>query len=217
MSIDLALHRIKDLLACFDPYVIPTIHIAGTNGKGSVSAFLSQTLLEAGLRVGRFNSPHLLEIQDSIAINNEPISREQYIAVSDEVSKINTDKNINASNFEVLTVTAFLIFERVAVDVVVCEVGLGGRLDATNIIPDEAIIISVITSIDLDHQAFLGSKTSAIAREKAGIIRRRKPVVLSTQKHSDVHQVVSEVATSNESELILAPLCQVRDWDEDLV
>lgn len=216
MSIDLTLHRIQDLLSCFESYGRPTVHIAGTNGKGSVSAFLSHIFTEAGLKVGRFNSPHLLDVQDCITINNESISKSYFDSVTKEVTAVNTTKAINASSFEVLTVTALVIFERSGVDIVVCEVGLGGRLDATNIIPDNAILISVMTSIDLDHQAFLGSTVSAIAREKAGIIRRRKPVVLSTQKHEEVVGVVEDVAKAVEAELILGPLASDREWDVDV-
>lgn len=216
MSIDLTLHRIQDLLSCFESYRRPTVHIAGTNGKGSVSAFLSHIFTQAGLKVGRFNSPHLLEVQDCISIDNESVGKINYESVTKEITDVNTSKAINASNFEVLTVTALVLFERSAVDIVVCEVGLGGRLDATNVIPDEAILISVITSIDLDHQAFLGSTVSAIAREKAGIIRRHTPVVLSTQKHEEVIGVVEDTAKAVEADLILGPLTSDREWDVDV-
>ena len=123
---------------------------------------------------------------------------------------------INASNFEVLTVCALLVFERAKVDIVLLEVGMGGRLDATNIVPDECILVSVITSIDLDHQAFLGPTTEAIAREKAGIIRNGKPIVIAPQAHDCVYSVISDVAKQKNAPLIRARVAKERDWYEKI-
>lgn len=218
MSIDLSLDRIRILLSQFETYSRPTIHVAGTNGKGSVCALLSSVFLACNPTpsVGRFNSPHLVDVTDSITINGEAVSRSTFDAVSLEVKGANDRRGIAASNFEVLTVTALLIFERHPVDVVVCEVGMGGRLDATNVIPDDAIVASVITSIDLDHQTFLGTTVAAIAREKAGIIRRNKPVILSQQKHHGVIGVVEEIARKQGAFLTVAPCATARNWDEAL-
>ncbi|KLO16466.1 Mur ligase [Schizopora paradoxa] len=218
MSIDLTLDRIRILLSKFEKYTRPTIHVAGTNGKGSVCALLSSVFqaCHPTPSVGRFNSPHLVDVTDSITINGKPISQSTFGAIYSEVKETNDRQRIGASNFEVLTVTALLIFERQQVDVVVCEVGMGGRLDATNVIPDEAIVASVITSIDLDHQAFLGSTVAAIAREKAGIIRRNKPVVVGQQKHAEVVGVVEEIAHSQGAFLTIAPCAKTRNWNEIL-
>lgn len=218
MSIDLSLDRIRILLSQFEKYTRPTIHVAGTNGKGSVCALLSSVFqaCRPTPSVGRFNSPHLVDVTDSITINGEPISKSTFDAVYREVKDENDRQGIPASNFEVLTVSALLIFERQQVDIVVCEVGMGGRLDATNVIPDEAIVASVITSIDLDHQSFLGSTVSAIAREKAGIIRRNKLIVVSQQRYPEVIAAVEEIAHKQGAFLTLAPRATTRNWDEIL-
>ena len=149
MSIDLSLNRIRALAARLPSYTRPTIHIAGTNGKGSVAAMVSSVLRESGLRVGRFNSPHLVHVWDSIDLCGHAVSLEQYERVRKEVEEAN--EGIGASSFEVLTGTALKLFEDEKVDVVVLEVGMGGRLDATNVIPDDAVAVSVITSVGLDH------------------------------------------------------------------
>ncbi|KAH8114837.1 Mur ligase [Phellopilus nigrolimitatus] len=214
MSIDLTLHRIEKLLSSFERYKRPTVHIAGTNGKGSVSALLTRIFIAADLSVGRFNSPHLVSVHDSITINDTPVSKSLYDSITTEVCRVNQEQDIHASNFEVLTITALLIFERAEVDVVVCEVGMGGRLDATNVIPDDAILISAITSIDLDHQAFLGPTVADITREKAGIVRKGKSVVLSTQKHPEVETVVKAIVESAQARLISAPTVVDRAWNE---
>lgn len=216
MSIDLSLQRISKLLSQLGPYTRPTVHIAGTNGKGSVSAILTHIFLSSGLSVGRFNSPHLVDVYDSISLNNAPVSATLYNSTYEEVRAIDDAHNINTSSFELLTVTALQIFEKTKVDVVVCEVGLGGRLDATNVIPDEAILASVITAIDLDHTAFLGSTVEKIAREKAGIIRGGRPVILSSQSHIGVEDVVRSVCDEKGSRLICAPLAREREWNETI-
>ncbi|KAJ3816506.1 Mur ligase [Lentinula raphanica] len=193
MSIDLSLDRIKRLYCFIPPYTRPTIHIAGTNGKGSVSALTSSILTAAGLRVGRFNSPHLVSIYDCIYVNHEPVTQQTYHAAREEVERIARDQHIEVSSFEMLVLTAFIIFERAAVEFVVMEVGMGGRLDATNVIPDEFVLVSALTAVDLDHQAFLGNTVAAITKEKASIARRGKPFVLGPQKHPEVADVARKV------------------------
>ncbi|THH03214.1 hypothetical protein EW145_g6437 [Phellinidium pouzarii] len=216
MSVELTLQHIEELAARFEKYTRPTVHIAGTNGKGSVSALLTRIFLAPGISVGRFTSPHLITVSDSISINDSPIQDYHFETVITEVRTVNEEQNIHASSFEVLTLTALLIFERAKVDVVICEVGMGGRLDATNIILDSCIVASIITSIDLDHQAILGSTIEDIAREKAGIIRRSRPVVLAPQKQHGVEDVVRTVARSCRAHLILAPTATDRKWDEEI-
>lgn len=191
MSIDLSLNRIRALAARLPRYTRPTIHIAGTNGKGSVAAIVSSVLRESGLRVGRFNSPHLVHVWDCIDLYGRAVSPEQYEQVRKEVEEANED--IGASSFEVVTGIALKLFEDEKVDAVVLEVGMGGRLDATNVIPDDAVAVSVITSIGLDHMRWLGDTVEAIAKEKAGIVRKAGTVVLGPQPHPNVKSVVSDI------------------------
>ncbi|KAJ4482275.1 Mur ligase [Lentinula aciculospora] len=193
MSVDLSLVRIKSLYAFIQPYTRPTIHIAGTNGKGSVSALTSSILTAAGLRVGRFNSPHLVSIYDCIYVDNEETSQKEYTAVRNDVERIARNNLIEVSNFEMLVLIALIIFERAKVDVVVLEVGMGGRLDATNVITDEVVMVSALTAVDLDHQAFLGETVEEITKEKSSIARRGKPFVLGPQKHPEVAEVAKMV------------------------
>jgi folylpolyglutamate synthase/dihydrofolate synthase len=192
MSIDLNLNRIRLLLSHLPTYRRPTCHIAGTNGKGSVSALLSSILQASSppLSVGRFNSPHLLSIRDSIVINGNPVAADVYDQVRGEVERLDQELGAQASKFEILTSTAVMVFEKLKLDIVVMEVGMGGRLDATNAIPDEAVAVSVLTSVDLDHQGFLGDTVADITREKVGIARRWKPFVLGRQRFPEVEEVV---------------------------
>jgi dihydrofolate synthase len=193
-SIDLSLDRISRLVTHLPPYTRPTIHITGTNGKGSVTSIVASILRECGMKVGRFNSPHLLHPRDSIEVGGVSIDEGRYNEMHSRIERINRDgstKNIKtgreeaigASPFEVLTVTALQIFEEEQVDMAVIEVGMGGRLDATNILPKDAGIVKVsaMTMVDLDHTRWLGSTISAIAREKAGIARPGVPFVLGPQ------------------------------------
>lgn len=201
MSIDLSLNRIRLLLSHLPAYKRPTCHIAGTNGKGSVSALLSSILQASSppLSVGRFNSPHLLSIRDSIVINSKPVAADVYDQVRGEVEKLNQELRVQATNFEVLTGTAMMIFEKLKMDIVVMEVGMGGRLDATNAIPDDAVAVSALTSVDLDHQGFLGNTVTEITREKVGIARRGKPFVLGRQGFPEVEEVVRKAVSEDET------------------
>ncbi|KAF8317900.1 Mur ligase [Clavulina sp. PMI_390] len=206
MAINLGLERMIALLEHV-PYSRPTIHVAGTNGKGSVSTFIESVLLKSGMKVGKFTSPHLVYVWDCITINGSSISQEEYEHTSAKIERLSDENSIGASSFELLTACAIDSFERAAVDVVVLEVGMGGRLDATNALPDSVMLISAITAIDIDHQAFLGSTISEIAREKAGIIRRNGRVVLGDQalaNESDVYEAVKAVADGQNAVIIRA-------------
>ncbi|EPQ51076.1 Mur ligase [Gloeophyllum trabeum ATCC 11539] len=217
MSIDLSLDRIRKLLSHLPRYTRPTVHIAGTNGKGSVSSLVSSILHATvpPLKVGRFNSPHLVSVHDSIAVNNEPISPATYTSAKELVEETDRKHDIGSSSFELLTSTALLIFEQERVDVVVLEVGMGGRLDATNVVPDECVIASALTAVDLDHQAFLGSTVAEIAKEKAAIARPGKPFVLGPQKYPEVQDVVKEVVATAGGQLIHASPASSRTWDNE--
>ena len=150
-----------------------TIHVAGTNGKGSVSHSLAAVLQAAGLRVGLYTSPHLVDFRERIRVNGQCISKKRVV---DFVEKERVFfEPLHPSFFELTTALAFLYFKEQAVDVAVIEVGLGGRLDCTNIIVP---VLSVITNISFDHTAFLGNTLAQIAAEKAGIMKRDVPVVI---------------------------------------
>ncbi|KAF8171967.1 Mur ligase [Mycena galopus ATCC 62051] len=215
MSIDLTLDRIQRLASHLPTYTRPTCHIAGTNGKGSVSALVSSMLSTSTppLSIGRFNSPHLVSVNDCIAINNQSVLSEIYQQTRAEVERTDKDQSIGASSFEILTLTALLIFERAKLDVVVLEVGMGGRLDATNIISDECVLVSALTAVDLDHQAFLGASVAAIAAEKAAIARKGKPFVMGGQTDPDVETVVADVVNAAGADLLYALPVLTRSWD----
>ena len=163
----------------------PGVLIAGTNGKGSTAATLASILQVSGLRTGLYTSPHLIRINERIRINGEEISDDEFALLHDMVDR--TAERLvgegelpwHPSFFEMLTAIAFEYFSRKKVDIAVLEVGMGGRLDATNVIEPQ---ISIITDISLDHQKFLGNTVTEIAREKAGIIRRGGAVVTLPQQ-----------------------------------
>ena len=158
---------------------LPAVHIAGTNGKGSVCAFLTSVLAEAGYRVGTFTSPHLVDIRERFQINGAMISREAFSQGFNEVLRMVREMeekgHTHPSFFEFLFYMAMVIFREARVDVMVIETGLGGRLDATNVLEHPAAV--VITSISLDHTEYLGDTIEKIAGEKAGIIKAGVPVI----------------------------------------
>jgi dihydrofolate synthase/folylpolyglutamate synthase len=151
----------------------PTLLVAGTNGKGSVSAYLDHALRASGLRVGRYTSPHLVRVHERLVADGREIDGHELEAVLDRVRAASGP--IVPTYFEALTAAAFEWFRQRPVDVAVLEVGMGGRLDATNVSDP---LVSAIVSIDFDHQAYLGDTLAAIAREKAGVLRRERVTVL---------------------------------------
>ncbi|THH27760.1 hypothetical protein EUX98_g6429 [Antrodiella citrinella] len=211
---DLSLDRIRNLLAFLPRYNRPTCHIAGTNGKGSVSAYLTSILRASSYRVGRYNSPHLVSVYDCITIDDVPVAPAVYSEARNRVEKANSEHGTGATSFEVLTLTALQVFQDLQVDIAVMEVGMGGRLDATNVIPDHCILVSALTSVDLDHQAFLGNTVAEIAREKVGIARPGRPFILAPQKHTSVNLVAQEVCEKVGAELVQALVPSIRPWDE---
>jgi dihydrofolate synthase/folylpolyglutamate synthase len=173
-QIDLGLERVHGVATALNllPWKIPTITVAGTNGKGSCTVLTSMILTEAGYKTGAYFSPHLLRFNERITINSLEVSDD---LICDAFTKIdNARGDISLSYFEFSTLAALLIFKNAHVDFAVLEVGLGGRLDAVNIIDAE---IAVITNIDLDHQEWLGNTREKIALEKAGVLRPNKPTV----------------------------------------
>ncbi|EPB93076.1 hypothetical protein HMPREF1544_00150 [Mucor circinelloides 1006PhL] len=180
------LERIHSLLEALDRPDERTqiVHVAGTNGKGSVCAYIASVLRTCGYTVGRFNSPHLIEPRDSINVNGQAISQSLYDEAFAYVHQLNTKGAIGASSFECLVGAAFYVFDKVKLDFVVLEVGLGGLLDATNAIRHPAM--TVITAIGLDHAHILGHTVEEIASAKAGIMKSGCPVVIAPQDSSSV-------------------------------
>lgn len=170
-----------------------TIHVAGTNGKGSTSAMIASMLQAHGYRVGLFTSPHLVSFTERIRINKREIKESEVINITSELKKLiemlGTD--LNPTFFEFVTVMAFLYFSRNNVDWAVIETGMGGRLDSTNVITPKA---TVITRIGLDHKEFLGNTIRAIAIEKAGIIKEGIPVITSSQEKDALDVIVNRAA-----------------------
>lgn len=155
----------------------PTIHIAGTNGKGSTAAFLTSILMHSGYSVGLCTSPHLVDVRERIRLNMEPISEKDFADITEKI-KSGLPHERALTYFEFLTLMSFMYFEEKKVDIAVVETGLGGRLDATNVV---APLVTVITPIALDHKQHLGDTLIKITEEKCGIIKRGVPTVVANQ------------------------------------
>lgn len=174
------------------------IHVAGTNGKGSVSHFLASILQESGLKVGLFTSPHLKDFRERIKVNGEQVSEKEVVDFVANFSILSHE--LKPSFFEYTFSLGMRYFAACEVDLVVLETGLGGRLDCTNVVEP---ILSVITNVSMDHEQFLGDSLSAIAREKAGIIKRDTPVVIG-RFQAETAPVFAEIADVNSSPLFLS-------------
>ncbi|HTT59866.1 MAG TPA: Mur ligase family protein, partial [Acidimicrobiales bacterium] len=190
-----SLEPIRDLLAQFaDPHHdYPSIHITGTNGKGTTTTLTSALLRATGLRVGTFTSPDLHAVNERIAVNGEAIDDEAFIALMERLSDAETVSGITLTRFELLTVGALLHFSDEGVDVGVIEVGLGGTWDSTNVIDSD---VAVLTNVDLDHTAVLGPTVSAIATDKVGIFRHDAINIVATQ-----NAIVVEIAQERAHDL----------------
>ena len=187
-----------------------SIHVGGTNGKGSVSHALASVLQEAGYKVGLYTSPHLKDFKERIKINGQEVS-EAYVINFIETNKPFLESN-SLSFFEMTVGMAFDYFSKAKVDIAVIEVGLGGRLDSTNIIRPQ---VSVITNIGLDHVKILGNTYQAIAREKAGIIKSNIPVVVG-ETQEETEPVFKNAAEANNAPLYFADQLIKRDYKTDL-
>jgi dihydrofolate synthase/folylpolyglutamate synthase len=174
--IDLRLDRMDRALALFDhpEKRFPSLHIAGTNGKGSTSAMLYSILSQAGYRTALYTSPHLVSFTERIRIGKDEITAEDVVGLAEELWRRTEAADVPLTFFEFVTAMAFIHFARQQVDVAVIEVGLGGRLDATNVITP---LVSAITTVSKDHEAYLGPDELSIGREKGGIIKPGIPVV----------------------------------------
>lgn len=177
---------------------IKTIHIAGTNGKGSVAHILASVLQEAGYKTGLYTSPHLKDFRERIKINGKPCKEKFVIQFTDKIKpKI---EEIEPSFFEITVAMAFTYFAKKKVDIAIIETGLGGRLDSTNIIHP---ILSIITNIGFDHQQLLGNTLQEIAAEKAGIIKKETPVVIG-KKQLETSSIFIEQATKKNAPIIFS-------------
>ncbi|EFQ98842.1 folylpolyglutamate synthase [Nannizzia gypsea CBS 118893] len=220
--IELGLARISRLVPA-SSLAWKAIHIAGTNGKGSIAGYLSSLLTAGGLRCGSFTSPHLVDRWDCITINERAVQESLFRHVEEQVKQRDASLGVGATEFELLTATAFEIFRQEQVDVGVVEVGMGGRLDSTNILPSESVLVSVIANIGLDHQAILGSTLAEIAAEKAGIMKPGVPCVVDGTNEEQVKGVMREHAsranttvTFVEPDSIMAAHPQLRQRFHDL-
>lgn len=201
-NIELGLSRVFALLKRLgNPHLnLPaTIHLAGTNGKGSTLSFLRQIFVENGYRVHTYTSPHLVAFNERIVLANAEISDEFFTEILNQCqAAANQEPKINVTFFEGLTVAAFLAFSKIPADILFLETGMGGKLDATNVLPE--VLASIITPIDLDHQDFLGDTIAKIAQEKCGIIKKNCPVFVAKQSNEAL-EVISETCKVQNSEL----------------
>lgn len=175
-----------------------TIHIAGTNGKGSCSHSLASILQEAGYKVGLYTSPHLVDFRERIRVNGQCISKERVVKFVEDERKF--FEPLHPSFFELTTALAFKYFDEQKVDIAIIEVGLGGRLDCTNIISP---ILSIITNISFDHTQFLGDTLAKIAAEKAGIIKKGVPVIIG-EANEETSPVFQSKANGVNSDIVFA-------------
>ena len=198
-KIDLSLKRLVNLLKKLDnPHLklSPVIHVAGTNGKGSVTSFLRSIFEFSNYKVHTYTSPHLINFNERIRINSKLISNNHLSSLLEECEYYNKGEEITF--FEITTAAAFLAFSRIESDIILLETGLGGRFDATNVVENK--ICSVITPISMDHMNFLGSTIQRIAKEKLGILKNSKKIILSKQ-HSTVRKLARVEARRMKVEL----------------
>tara|TARA_B100001113_G_scaffold162463_1_gene132960 strand:- start:129 stop:1319 length:1191 start_codon:yes stop_codon:yes gene_type:complete len=187
-----------------------SIHVGGTNGKGSTSHMLSSILQESGYKVGLYTSPHLVDFRERIRINGEMISKESVEYFMNQ--NLNFFDRNNFSFFEMTVGLAFSYFNNQNVDIAIIEVGMGGRLDSTNIINP---ILSIITNISIDHTKFLGNNITKIAHEKAGIIKPGIPVVIG-ETQEEIKDIFIETARENSTEISFADNFKTKEYDCDL-
>ena len=189
-------------------------HVAGTNGKGSVSCLLASALQAAGYRTGLYTSPHLNDFSERIRVDGAPIGDDAIIEAAERVRETETRLGLTLAAFDRMTAAAFLYFERQACEIVVLEVGLGGLLDATNVIRESAV--SVITNIGLDHTQVLGDTVEKIAGEKAGIVKAGCPVVFYDDGRESVRAVIAAVCREKGSALTCTDFSLLKSESADL-
>lgn len=187
---------------------LKVIHVAGTNGKGTVCSVLAAAYSAAGYRVGLYTSPHIHRFNERLRIDGQEITDTELLAYCHRLMPF--IREAGATFFEATTVLAFLWFAEQNIEIAIIETGLGGRFDATNILPTTSVLQSIITSIDLDHEEYLGTNLEVICREKAGIIKTGVPVLIAEQR-PELRTIVQEVADA-----VAAPLTVVNNTEEIL-
>lgn len=218
MSIELGLSKITKLLSHIgNPQEsLKVLHVAGTNGKGSVCSYISSLLqyqhqfktADSVNKIGKFTTPHLIHVTDSITINNKPIPQFQFDSIKTTLDKVNREHSIQCSEFEILTCLALSYFKEAQCNWCVLEVGLGGRLDATNVVPGQCKLACGITKIGFDHESFLGNTLPQIAFEKAGIVTPGvKYTVIDGTNDPSVLATVKEQCDKIGSELKITDPC----------
>ncbi len=200
-EIKLGLDRIKKMLDLLDnpQEKLKVIHVAGTNGKGSVCTMLSYALCGNHLKTGLFISPHIINVRERLQIDNKAIPEEKFAQIFEKIHKLNETLEHKLTFFEAITAMGFEYFLAENCDVVVIETGLGGRLDATNVVTKP--ICSIITSISLDHTKILGDTIEKITFEKCGIIKNNVPVVVSSNQENSVKNIISETCKNKGSKV----------------
>lgn len=196
LGMNFGLTRMERLLEKIDqPHKgLKFIHLAGSNGKGSTLHYIKEILITEGVKVGSFTSPFLEVMNEQLQVNGEPISNEKFVSIFQQLSPIiqKMDEQGNGpTQFEILTTMAFLYFKQAEVDYVLMEVGLGGRLDSTNVIDP---LLSIITSISFEHTNILGNTLAEIAREKAGIIKQGKPIISGVLEKEALAEICEQAA-----------------------
>jgi dihydrofolate synthase/folylpolyglutamate synthase len=187
-----------------------SVHIAGTNGKGSVAAMISSALRVSGVRTGLYTSPHLVEPTERIQIDGEPVSEEQFVSAFEQVHSVAEEMyrrgklDAHPTYFETVTAMGFLLFRDLGVETAVVETGLGGRLDATNVLTPA---LSVITRVDYDHEHVLGHSIESIAAEKAGILKPGVPAVFGAQRPEALAALRQKAAE------VGAPVTEAGEWE----
>jgi len=190
-KICLGLSRIKLLMkALNNPECnFASVHIGGTNGKGTVSRLISEILKVSGYKTGLYTSPHLLDVRERIQINSKLIRRKELSGIKSKILKTAGNKGIKLTYFEILTAVAFFYFYKNKIDIAAIEVGLGGRLDATNVLAMPEV--SVITNISMEHTDWLGNKITDIAYEKAGILKSNTPIITGTTDKPALRKIIN--------------------------
>ncbi len=198
------LERINELLSlCGNPQGdLRFVHVAGTNGKGTTSTFIANILSEAGYKTGLFTSPYVKDFLERIQINGAPVSKRTFSSAVEKVKNAVEKMDEQPTEFEVITAAAMLCYKKENCDIVVLEVGLGGRFDATNII--DTPLCSVITSISLDHTQVLGDTVSKIAAEKCGIIKENGITVTSSNQNKDALSVIKKTVKERNNQFVIS-------------
>lgn len=208
------LERVSKLLASLGnpERELKVVHVTGTNGKGSFVAMLSSILGECGLKVGSFTSPYLYEMRESIRIGGEVIDEESFLSLFERLRPIADAAMDKPTEFELLTAAAYLAFKEARVDVAIVECGMGARRDATNVI--EHPLLSVITGISIDHTSYLGESEEAIAKEKSGVIKKDRPVLVG-RVGDEAFRIISEAASELGSKIIRPDEPKIEDMTLD--